>query len=126
MRTIFARSGAANNGVVNEDDTLAVEQIADRVELEADAEVADALLGLNKGAADVVIADEAETERQGGLFGVAQSSGHAGIGHGYDDIGGQSRRAQRCSSTAARRLHIGGWSCRLQSPFQARREERRG
>jgi hypothetical protein len=59
----FAAGGPADDGVVDEDDALAFEQIADRVELEADAEVADALLGLNEGAADVVVADEADAER---------------------------------------------------------------
>jgi hypothetical protein len=60
----FAAGGAADDGVVDEDDALAFEQVVNGVELEADAEVADALLGLNEGAAHVVVADEAE--RKGG------------------------------------------------------------
>src|SRR5262249_20557697 len=51
----FARGGAANDGVVDQNDALALDEAAHRVELKLDAEVADRLRGLDEGAADVVI-----------------------------------------------------------------------
>ena len=102
----FAAGGAANDGVVDEDDALAFEQIVHRVELEADAEVADALLGLDKCAADVVVADEAEAEGHAGFFRVAERGGHAGVGHGHDDIGGHAGLARELAAhLVARLLH---------------------
>ena len=102
----FAAGGAANDGVVNEDDALAFEQIVHGVELEADAEVADALLGLNEGAAHVVIADEAEAEGKAGLFRVAERGGDAGVGDGNDDIGGHAGLARELAAhLVARLLH---------------------
>ncbi len=86
----FAGGGAADDGVVDEDDALAFEQATDGVELHADAEVADALLGLDKGAADVVVADEAEVEGDAGLGGVADGGGDAGVGDGDDEVGGDA------------------------------------
>jgi hypothetical protein len=83
----FAAGGAANDGVVDEDDALAFEQVVNGIELEADAEVADALLGLNEGAANVVVADEAETEADAALFSVSESRGDAGVGNGDDEVG---------------------------------------
>jgi len=64
----FSTGCPADDGVVDEDDTLPFEQVADRVQLEADAEVADALLGLDEGTADVVVADEAEAEADAAFF----------------------------------------------------------
>ncbi len=86
----LARGRAADDGVVDEDDALAFEQGADGVELHADAEVADALLGLDEGAADVVVADEAEVEGDAGLGGVAEGGGDAGVGDGDDEVGGDA------------------------------------
>ena len=102
----FAARGSADDGVVNEDDALAFEQIVHGVELEADAEVADALLGLNKGAADVVIADEADAEGDARLFRVAERGGDAGVGDGNDDIGGDAGLAgELAAHLVARLLH---------------------
>ena len=63
MRTILRLVVSADDGVVDEDDALAFKEIVHRVQLEADAEVPDALLGLDEGAADVMVADEAHAER---------------------------------------------------------------
>ena len=62
----------------------------DGVELEADTEVADTLLGLNEGAAYIVVADEPEAEGDAGFFSVPQSCCHSGVGDGNDDVGGNS------------------------------------
>ena len=55
--------------------------------LELHAELADALLGLDEGAADIVIADDAVFEGDAGALRIADGRGHAGIGNGDDDVG---------------------------------------
>ncbi len=55
--------------------------------LELDAELPDALLGLDEGAADIVIADDAVFEGQSGFLRVADRRRHAGIGNRHDDVG---------------------------------------
>ena len=55
--------------------------------LELDAELADALLGLDEGAADVVVADDAELEGNAALLRVADGGGHAGVRDRDDDVG---------------------------------------
>ena len=77
---------------------LPVEQIAHRVELELDAEVAHALFGLDEGAADVVVADEAEVERDAAFGSVAERGGHAGVRHGHNEIGGHARFAGKLAA----------------------------
>ena len=62
--------------------------------LELDAELANALLGLDEGAPDVVIADDAELERQTRLACVADGRGHARVGNGHDDVGVGRRLAR--------------------------------
>ena len=102
----FAACRAADDGIVNEDDALAGEEIVHGIELEADAEVADALLGFDKCAADVMVADEAEAERQARLFRVAERSGDAGVGDGNDDVGGDAGLAgELAAHLVARLLH---------------------
>ncbi len=102
----FAARCPADDGVVNEDDALALKQIVHGVELEADAEVADALFRFDKCTADVVVADEAEAERDAGLFSVAERGGNAGVGHGHDDIGSHAGLARELAAhLVARLLH---------------------
>ena len=98
MRTILRTGGTADDGVIDEDDALAFEQIAHRVELELHAEVAHALFRFDEGAADVVVADEAEVERDAAFRGVAERRGHAGVRHGHDEI---SRHAGLARKLAA-------------------------
>ena len=45
------------------------------------------VLRLDERAADVVIADQPEVERQPGLLGVAERGRHAGVGHRDDEVG---------------------------------------
>ncbi len=59
----LARGRPAHDRIVHEHDALALHDLAHRVQLHLDAEVADGLLGLDEGPADVVVADEAEGER---------------------------------------------------------------
>src|SRR6266542_3689715 len=53
----------AHDRVVHEDDPLALDHLADRIQLHLDAEVADGLFRLDEGPADVVVSDEPESER---------------------------------------------------------------
>src|SRR3546814_6766537 len=57
------------------------------VVLQLDAEMADLLRRLDEGAADVVIAGDADLEGNAGLGGVADGRRYAGIGHRHDDVG---------------------------------------
>ena len=86
----LAAGCAADDGVVDEDDALAFKKVADGVELETNAEVANALLRLNECAAHIVIADETHAEGQARFFGIAHCSGNAGVGDGDDQIRGHT------------------------------------
>ena len=58
------------------------------VVLQPHAEVADLLRRLDEGAADVVVADDAELEGDAARFGIADRRRHAGIGNRHHDVGG--------------------------------------
>ena len=58
-----------------------------RVELEPDAELADGLAGLDEGAPDVGVLDQALPVGDAGLLGVADRGGRAGLGRGDDQVG---------------------------------------
>ena len=80
--------------------------MADGVELELDAKVADGLGGLDEGAAHVVIADQRLAEGDAGLGGVTDGGGGAGVGNGDDDIGIDGVLArQQAAEVFARFLH---------------------
>ena len=79
--------GAAHDRIVDQHDALALDDGAVGVVLEAHAELADRLRRLDEGAADVMVADDAELERHAAGGGVAERRGHAGIGHRHDDVG---------------------------------------
>ena len=51
------------------------------------AHVADRVAGLDEGAADIVVADDAELEGNAGLLGKADRRRRARIGHRHDDVG---------------------------------------
>ncbi len=82
------RRRAAHDGIVDQHDALAREHVAVGVVLQADAHVADGVGRLDERAPDVVVADDAEIERDAGGFGVADRGRRAGIGHRHDEIGG--------------------------------------
>ena len=79
--------GAAHDRIVDQHDALAVDDGAVGVVLQAHAEFADRLGRLDEGAPDVMVADDAELERQAAGRGEAERGGHAGIGHRHDDVG---------------------------------------
>src|SRR5437763_3979250 len=65
------RGGAAHQRVVDQDDALALDRGAVGRMLHAHAEFAHALGGLDEGAADIMVADDAELERHPGMLAVA-------------------------------------------------------
>ena len=71
------RGGAAHDAVVDEHDALAADDAGIGRMLELDAERADALLRLDEGAADVVVADDAELEGDVGFLRKADGRGDA-------------------------------------------------
>src|SRR5271168_4050031 len=83
----FAAGGAADDGIVDENNTLAFDEAADGVEFQLHAKIANGLRWLDKRAADVMIADQAHAERDFRFERVADGGGNAGIGDGHDDIG---------------------------------------
>ena len=102
----LAAGGAAHDGVVDQHHALAFEQSAHRIQLQLHSEVAHALPRLDERAADVVIADQAEAERNAALGGVAHGRGHAGIGHRHNEIGvGRGFPRQLPSQPFAAGLH---------------------
>src|SRR3954471_22333753 len=54
--------------------------------LHAHAGFADRLRRLDEGAAYIVVADDAEFERDAGMLAVADGGGHAGIRHRHHDV----------------------------------------
>ena len=77
----------ADDRIVHHDDPLALDEAAHRVQFHLDAEVADGLLGLDERAPDVVVAHQAEGERDARLPGEAEGGVHSGVRHGNDDVG---------------------------------------
>jgi hypothetical protein len=55
--------------------------------LEADAELANVLRRLDEGAADIMVADDAELVRDAGRLGVADGRRHAGIRNRHHHVG---------------------------------------
>ena len=80
--------GAADDGVVHDDNAFAADHFVNEVEFDADAEVADELAGLEEGAADVVVADEGVAVGDAAGFGVAHRGPVAGVGDRNNEVGG--------------------------------------
>src|SRR5580765_3372341 len=77
---------AADDRVVDHDEPLAADDLAQRVELEPDTELADGLRGLDEGAADVGVLDEALAVGDAGLLGVADGGRRARLGRRDDQV----------------------------------------
>ena len=73
--------GAAHDAVVHQDHALALDRGAVGVVLQLHAEMADMVGRLDEGAADIVVADDAELEGNARLGCIADRRGHARIGH---------------------------------------------
>src|SRR6185437_3700917 len=100
----LGRGRAAHNGVIDQNDALALNLALIDVVLELDAEVADLVGGLDEGAADIVITDDAKLEWQLALGGIADGGRHAGIGHRNHDIGGDMAFARELGTDPLARL----------------------
>ena len=100
----FFRSGAAHDGIVHQHHALAHQQISNRIEFHLHAETADALFGLDEGAAHIVIADQAEFEGNAAGLGITQGGAHAAVGHGHHEI----RRHRMAPRQPAPHLAPGG------------------
>ncbi len=66
--------------------------------------MADAVAGLDEGAPDIVVADDAELERDAGLDGIAERGRDARIGHRDDDVGGDRALARQLGADPLARL----------------------
>src|SRR5690606_11822344 len=80
------RGGAAHDAVVHEDDALALDVHAVGVVLQLHAQIADRIRRLDEGAADIVVADDAELEGNARSGGISDRGRHAGIRHRYDHV----------------------------------------
>ncbi len=78
---------AADDRVVDDDDPLAADHVLEGVELEADAELAERLAGLDEGAADVRVLHEALAVGDAGLLGEPDRGRRAGLGDGHHQVG---------------------------------------
>ena len=83
----LARGGAAHDRIVHQNHALAFQQMAHRVQLQLDAEVANGLRRLDERAAHVVIADQRLAERNARFGGIADGGGDARIGHRHHHVG---------------------------------------
>ncbi len=102
----LAAGGAAHDRIVHQHDALALQQVAHRVELELDSEIANGLRRLDKRAPHVMVADQRLAERQAALIGIADGGGHAGIRHGDYEIGiGGTLARQQAAQILARFFH---------------------
>src|SRR5688500_1551789 len=95
--------GAAHERIIHHDDAFAVDDLAHRVVLDADAEVAALLRRVDEGAADVVIADEPELVRDAALLGVAERRGVRGVGHTEHAVGSDGLLARKLAAERAPR-----------------------
>ena len=66
--------------------------------------MADLVGRLDEGAPDIVVADDAELERQPGFGGIADARRHPRIGHRHDDIGIDRGFARQLAADALARL----------------------
>src|SRR5215813_5483012 len=73
--------------VVHDDHPTAFEHLAHRIELHLDAEVTDALLGLDERTADIVVADQAHLVPGARLLRVAERRARSRVGDRDHDVG---------------------------------------
>src|SRR5882724_7286326 len=83
----LAAGGPAHDRVVDHHHALALQHLGHRVQLHLHAEVPDALLGLDEGAADVMVADQAHLVRRARLLGVPEGRARPRVRHGDHDVG---------------------------------------
>ena len=79
--------GAADDRVVDDDEPLAGDVLAQRVELHAHRPGAELLARGDEAAADVAVLHHALAERDAAAPGEALGRGHAGLGHAHHHVG---------------------------------------
>ena len=84
---LAAGGGATDDGVFDDDDAFAFDHFGDDDEFHLHGEVAHVLAGLNEGAADIAIGDDAFFKGDAALLGIAEGGGAAAVGDGHDDVG---------------------------------------
>ena len=85
---LAAGGGAADDRIFNDDDPFAFDHFGNDDEFHADGEVAHVLRGLDEGAADVTVGNDAFFEGDAGFLGIAKGArSEAGVGDGDDDVG---------------------------------------
>lgn len=77
---------AADNRVIDDDDSFAGDKIFDEVQLHLYGEVADTLGGLQEAAADIVVSDESHLVGDAAFQRVPQSGTISRVGHRDDDV----------------------------------------
>ena len=106
-RDELPRRVAADDRVVDDHEPLAGD-LGERVELQSDALLAQLLVGLDEGAADVAVLDQPLAVRDPGRAREADRSGRAGVGDRQDEVGLDRRlvgeplahpHARACTST---------------------------
>ena len=78
--------GSTYDGVIDQDDTLALDFGADRVQLDLDEILTLGLSRCDEGSTDVLVLDKADTIRDTGLPAVADRGIEAGVRHADDDV----------------------------------------
>src|SRR5262249_18373602 len=78
--------GAAHQRVIDQDDALALDGDAVGGMLHAHADLAAALGRLDEGAADIVVADDAEFVRHARILAVAERGGYGRIRYRHHDV----------------------------------------
>ena len=96
---------AADDGIIHHDELLAVDDLAQRVELQADAELTQGLGGLDESASHISVFDQAVGEGNAGFAGIA----HGGRVAGFRNRDDQVRALGRVfAGQAAANVHTGG------------------
>ena len=79
--------GATDDRIIDDDDAFITNQIGDDVEFQPNGGDSLILTGLDKGAANIAIRDDAFAIRDAAGTGISGGGGASGIGHGHDVVG---------------------------------------
>ena len=99
--------GAAHDGIIHQHDPFALDGVAVGIVLQPHAQVANAVRRLDKGAADIMVADDAQLERNVRRIGKAQRGGHTRVRHRDHHVGVYRRfLGQHGADILARLIHV--------------------
>ncbi len=99
--------GASNNGVIDHDESLALDVLTQGIELAADRGVAIVLIRCDEGPSDVAVLNEPVAEGNPRGLGVALGGRHTAVGHTHDDVGGHVGLArEQLAHATARGVHL--------------------